>query len=220
MRYCSHCKVKIANDIEYCPLCDMGTEKTDEVFALDYPYVKSRFSRGLLLRLITFLALVFVIVSFTVDHLVPTGSPWVFIAAAAILYLWISAINVLRYTPNPASIILCQLISVSGLTYVIDYFTGYYRWSVNYVIPFLIMGAAIAITLMIAIRPMRNRAYTIYQLVIAVLGVLSVLLWIFGWSDIEWPVVTAAFVSAVCFAAVLVFSYRRTQSELKKRFHI
>lgn len=220
MRYCSHCGVKLANDIEACPLCDMATEKRGDDFKLDYPYIKSRFTRGLLLKLITFTALVFMAAGFMIDHLIPTGSPWALITAAAIVYLWASAINILRFTPNPASIILCQLICVGGLTFAIDFLTGYYRWSVNYVIPFLIIGAAVAMTLMIVIRPMKYRAITIYQLVIAVLGVMSVFLWIFGWSEVEWPVVTAAWIAMLCFVTMLVFSWRRTRNELKKRFHL
>lgn len=220
MRLCRNCGAKLANDIENCPLCDMQTVKTDGKFDDEYPYIKSRFTRGLLLRLITFIAAVFIGVSILTDHLVPTGSPWALIVIAAIVYGWISAMNVLRYTPNPASIVLCQLFCASGLLFIIDYMCGWYRWSVNYVIPFLIMGAAVAITLMIVIRPMKYRAYTIYQLVIAVLGVLSVCLWIFGYSEIEWPVVVSAFVSLLCFATILVFAHRRTKNELEKRFHV
>lgn len=220
MRLCRHCGVKLSNDIKRCPLCDMETEVTDDRFALDYPYIKSRFTRGLLIKLITFSAVVFAGASILVDHLVPTGSPWAFMTIVAIVYLWISAMNVLRYTPNPASIMLCQLFCVSGLLFVIDYLTGYYRWSVNFVIPFLVMAAALVTSLMILIKPLKYRAYVIYLLVIAVLGVLSVLLWIFGWSEVEWPVVTSAWVSAVCFFVVLVFSHRRTKNELHKRFHV
>ena len=220
MRFCAHCGVKLANDNPKCPLCDMDTEKIDDEFSLDYPYIKSRFTRGLLIRLISFMAVVFASASFMIDHLVPTGSPWALITIAAIVYVWISAMNLLRHTPNPASIALCQLFCIGGLVFFIDFFTGFYRWSVNFVIHFLIIGSAIATTLMIAIRPMKYRAFTIYQFVIAALGVLSVLLWVFGWSEIEWPVVTAAGVSILCFLAMLVFSYRRTQHELKKRFHV
>ncbi len=220
MRFCRHCGVKLANDIERCPLCDMVTERTDDAFENDYPYIKSRFTRDLLLRLITFIAIAVAGASLLVDHLVPTGSPWAIITVVAIIYLWISAMNILRFTPNPASIMLCQLWCISGLLFVIDYLTGYYRWSVNYVIPFLIMGAVAAMALMILIRPMKYRAYIIYLLVMAVLGGLSVLLWIFGYSDTEWPVVTSAFVSAVCFFAVTFFLRRRTRNELEKRFHV
>lgn len=198
----------------------MDTVKLDDNFSEGYPYIKSGFTRGLLLKLITFIAAVFLGVSLLVDHLVPTGSPWAFITAAAIIYAWVSAINVLRYTPNPASIILCQLFAVSGFVLFIDILTGFYRWSVNYVIPFLIMGAALATSLMIVIKPVKFRACVIYQLVIAVIGLLGVLLWIFGYSDVEWPVVSAACLSILCFVSTVVFSRRRTHNELKKRFHV
>lgn len=220
MRFCAHCGVKLANDNPKCPLCDMDTEKISDDFSLDYPYIKSRFTRGLLIRMISFMAVVFCATSFLIDHLVPTGSPWAFITIVVIVYVWISAMNLLRHTPNPASITLFQLFGIGGLVFFVDLFTGFYRWSINFVIPFLIIAAAIATTLMIAIRPMKYRAFTIYQLVIAALGVLSVFLWVFGYSEIEWPVVTAAGVSTLCFATMLVFSYRRTRHELKKRFHV
>lgn len=220
MRYCGHCNVKLRNDLERCPLCDMETEKTDDCFEADYPYVRSRFGRMLLIKLISFCVIVFIGASLLVDHLVPTQSPWAAITVAALIYAWASAFNVLRRIPNPASVIMCQLIAASALCFVIDYLTGYHKWSVNFVIPFLIVAAALATSLMIAIKPMRYRENTLYQLIIAVLGVLSVLLWVFGYSDIEWPVVTAAFVSILCFFTVLVFSRRRAGTELKKRFHV
>lgn len=220
MRYCSHCRAKIENDIERCPICDMETAKLDDSFEISYPYVKSSFTKGLLIKLITFTAVVILGISFLVHHLVPTGNKWAFITAAAVIYAWVSAINVLRYTPNPASIVLCQLFSVSGLAFSIDWLTGYFKWSVNYVIPFLIMAAAVTTTLMIVIHPVKYRAYTVYQLIIAVMGLLAVILWIFGFSEVEWPATAAAFTSALCFFAVLFFYRRKTENELKKRFHV
>ncbi|MBE6611447.1 MAG: hypothetical protein E7632_03040 [Ruminococcaceae bacterium] len=220
MRYCRHCKVNFSNDIPYCPLCDMKTDLLDDAFDEDYPYVKSRFSRGLLLRMITFFAIVFTAASLLINHLVPTGNPWAFITAAAIVYVWLSAIGILKSTPNPASIMMGQLFTVSGFVVLLDYLTGWHHWSVTYVIPALIIAEALALLLMILIRPQRFRAYTIYQLFIAILGVLSLFLWIFGVSDVEWPVVTAASVSIICFFAMLMFSHRKTSHELTKRFHV
>lgn len=211
--------MKLENDLEFCPLCDMETVRIDDNFAVDYPYIKNRFSRGLLIKTITFLAVVIAALSFLVNHLIPTESPWVWITAAAIVYVWINMMNIIKNTRNPGSIMLCQLLTVSGFAFIIDYFNGWHRWSVNYVIPFLIIIAAVAIVLFIAIRPIKYRAYTIYQLVIAVLGTLAVLLWIFGYSEIEWPVVAAATTSLLCFAIMLVFESRYTRNELRKRFH-
>ncbi len=220
MRYCRHCRVTLRGDLPTCPLCDMEAEKIGDDFDEDYPYVKSRFSRALLLKLISFIAVVFVATGLLINHLVPTDNPWAFITAGAIIYVWLSAISVLRSAPNPASMLLMQLFCVSGLTVLIDWLTGWYHWSITWVIPGLIVAAALAIMLMILISPYRFRAYTIYQLVIAVLGVLSFFLWVFGVSDVEWPIVTAACVSILCFIAMLVFSHRRTRVELAKRFHV
>ncbi len=220
MRYCRNCKVKLTNDLEYCPLCDMETDLTDDNFEDDYPYVKSRFSRRFLLKMITFSSFLLLATSLLVDHLVPTGNPWAFITVGAILYAWITAMGVLKSTPNPASIMLSQVFTVSGLTVLIDFLTGWYRWSFNYVIPSLIIAAAIAITLMMVIKPHKYRAYTIYQLIIAILGVVSLLLWVFDFSQIEWMVIASSGVSLLCFITMLVFSNRKTRNELVKRFHI
>ena len=220
MRYCRHCRVKLANDIESCPLCDMETDRTDDAFDEDYPHVRSGFTRGMLLKMLTFIAVVFIAASLLINHLVPTESPWAIITAAAIVYVWVNALNSLKAAPNPASILLVQLFTVSGFTVLIDWFTGWYHWSITWVIPGLIVIAALVLLLMIVIKPRRYRAYTIYQLVIAVLGVLSVFLWVFGVSDVEWPVMTAAGVSLLSFVTMLVFSHRRTGHELKKRFHV
>ena len=198
----------------------MDTEKLDGDFSLDYPYIKKRISRGMLIRMIGYIAVVLAGACLLIDHLIPTGSPWAFMSVAAIAYVLASLVNILRYTPNPASIVLWQLFGISGLVFFIDYLIGFHRWSLNYIIPFLIIAAALSTTLMIAIRPSRYRSNTIYQLGIAIIGVFSVLLWVFGWSDVEWPAVTASWVSALCFLTMLVFSSRRTGHELKKRFHV
>ncbi|MBQ8509247.1 MAG: hypothetical protein IJ493_04995 [Clostridia bacterium] len=219
MNYCRHCGVKLSNDLPYCPLCDMETVKLDDHYDLDYPYIKSRFSRGLMIRIVTFLAVVFAAVSLLINHLVPTDNPWAFITAAAIVYVWFNLLNIIRNTRNPGMLLLCQLLSVSGLLFLIDYLTGWHRWSVNYAIPGLVVAAAVAIVLMIVIKPVKYRAYTIYLLVNAVLGVLSVLLWISGAATVEWPVVTACGTALLCFLAMLVFADRRTRNELHKRFH-
>ncbi len=220
MKQCRHCGIKIASDLPRCPLCDMETAALDADFAADYPYVKSRFTRSLTVRLVTFLAIVVAGLSFFINHLVPSDSPWVYITAVAIVYVWISMINLVSNLRNPGSVILCQLLSASGLLFGIDFLTGWHKWSVNYVIPFLIIGAALGIVLCMLIRPLKFRAYTIYQLMIAVLGVLSLLLWFFGAADVEWPVEAAAIFSLLCFLSMLVFADRRTRNELHKRFHI
>lgn len=220
MRFCSHCNVKIENDIDKCPLCDMDTVKTDDDFEVAYPYIKNSITRGAVLKLISFILLAFVVASLLINHLVPTENSWAFITVAAIIYAWISVINVLRSATNPASIVLCQLFCGGGLIFLIDFLSGWNRWSVNYVIPFMIIVAALAITLMIVIGSVKFRAYTIYLLAVVASGLFVVILWLCGCSTVEWPSVTSAFMCGLCFITILVFSWRKTKNELEKRFHV
>lgn len=50
MRVCRNCGVRLENDLEYCPLCDMETEVVDDDFEEDYPYVRTGFSRRMFVK--------------------------------------------------------------------------------------------------------------------------------------------------------------------------
>jgi len=220
MRICRHCGAKLNGNLPYCPLCDMETEKLDDSFEEDYPYIPNHFSRRQLIKIATFSVLSVIAVSLLVNHLVPTNTPWAFITVAALVYVWLNLLNITQSTHNPGSVILCQLVTVSGLTLLLDLKLGWYRWSVNFVIPGLIMAAALAISLFIWIRPVRYRSFTIYQFVIAVIGILALILWFSGLSEVEWTAEAAAMVSLLCFLTITVFSWKCTRNELRKRFHL
>lgn len=221
MRYCRYCGVKLVNNQRYCPLCDMETVEADGGSAEDYPYVKPRLTRRMFIKSITFSVIVAVVLIFLIDHLLPYNTGvWYLLATVGLIYGWLSFVTVMKNLRDPGAIVFSQLILASLCTAAVDKLCGWYRWSVNYVIPGLVAAAAIAIVLCISIRPDKFRTYTIYQIVIAFIGLVPVGLWAVGFSEIEWTAVAAAAVALLCFAVILVFSHRHTRSELKKRFHV
>lgn len=198
----------------------METVETDGAFDMDYPYIKPRLTKRLFIKSTTFTVLVAIILSFLIDHLLPSSGIWYLLVSVGLLYGWFSFITVMKNLSDPGAIVFSQLILISLCTSAIDRICGWYRWSVNYVIPGLIAAAAIAIILCISIRPDKFRTYTIYQMVIALTGFVPVVFWLCGLSEIEWTAVAAATAAIFCFAWILVFSHRHTKSELKKRFHV
>ena len=219
MRKCRHCGVKLQNDIEHCPLCDMQTEVTDSEFSEDYPYISRRPDRRMITRLITFCAVVLVGTVFLVDHLVPTGNPWGVIAAAGIVYVWVNCVNLLRHSPGVVSVILCQFIFGGALGLVVDHCTGFYGWSVDYVIPFLGAATSVVITVLIMVKPCKYRGYILYQFLCAILCAAALIL---RWTEtvsFAWTFEVAAFVCVISFLTVAVLSKRRTGTEFRKRFH-
>ena len=202
MRYCRYCGVKLVNNQRYCPLCDMETVEADGGSAEDYPYIKPRLTRRMFIKSITFSVIVAVVLIFLIDHLLPYNpGVWYLLATVGLIYGWLSFVTVMKNLRDPGAIVFSQLILASLCTAAVDKLCGWYRWSVNYVIPGLVAAAAIAI-------------------VIAFIGLVPVGLWAVGFSEIEWTAVAAAAVALLCFAVILVFSHRHTRSELKKRFHV
>lgn len=221
MRYCRYCGVKLVNDQRYCPLCDMETVESDGGSAEDYPYIKPRLTRRMFIKSITFSVIVAVVLIFIIDHLMPQKTDgWYLFATVGLIYGWLTFVIVMKNLRNPGGIVFSQLILASLLTAAVDKLCGWSRWSVNYVIPGLVAAAAISVVLCISIRPDKFRTYTIYQIVIAFIGLIPVIFWAVGFSEIEWTAVAAALVALLCFAVILVFSHRHTRSELKKRFHV
>ena len=220
MRYCKYCGVKIADDQPYCPLCDMETVGAEGRSDQDYPYIKPRLTRRIFIKSLTFAVIVAVALLFLIDHLIPYTGSWYLLATCGLVYGWLSFIMVMKNLRDPGGIVMSQLVLASILVVFIDKLCGWLRWSVNYVIPGLVAASAIAIVLCITIRPDKFRTYTIYQMVIALFGLIPVALWAVGPSEIEWTAVASASVALICFAGILVFSHRHTRSELRKRFHV
>lgn len=220
MRYCKNCGVTLANDLSYCPLCDMETVDHGGVCDEDYPYIKPRVTKGMFIKSVTFSVIVAVALSFLIEHLLPESGVWYLLVTVGLIYGWLTFITVMKNLRDPGGIVFSQLILASAACAAIDRLCGWLRWSVNFVIPGLVAAAAVAIVLCISIRPDKFRTYTIYQMVIAAAGIVPVALWLSGLSEIEWTAMAAAAVAILSFAVILVFSRRHTTSELRKRFHV
>lgn len=210
----------LANDLSYCPLCDMETVDHGGVCDEDYPYIKPRVTKGMFIKSVTFSVIVAVALSFLIEHLLPESGVWYLLVTVGLIYGWLTFITVMKNLRDPGGIVFSQLILASAACAAIDKLCGWLRWSVNFVIPGLVAAAAVAIVLCISIRPDKFRTYTIYQMVIAIAGIVPVALWLSGLSEIEWTAMAAAAVAILSFAVILVFSRRHTTSELRKRFHV
>ena len=115
--------------------------------------------------------------------------------------------------------IFVQLLAVSALGYLIDLSTGNHGWMIDYVIPGLLIAAQGVMTVIMIVRPALFRDFILYELEIAVLGIGSVLLTVFGVTEVWWPYCVVSVYSALLLAGTFIFADRRTRQELVKRFH-
>ncbi len=219
MMYCNKCRLSVENRISRCPLCAEPLQQKDDVFVEEYPRQHSLRRYMLAIKIILF-AVVFVVTGLLLLNQL-TGFQWLWALAAicCTVYLGISAILAIRSARNIGLLTLIQTMGISLLTFVIDYSFGHYGWSVNYVIPLLLVLSTLLLTVLIILRPIGLRDFVVYQLVIAAMGLLPVVFVLCGWVTVVWPSAACSFCSAMVFVGMFLFASRKTRHEIRKRFH-
>lgn len=220
MTFCKRCGVHLRGNQEICVLCGSRTESLDDGSESEREYPVVRYSNKLryAVRLIALISVVAVAVSLYIDYHFQSDTFWSLIVLATAIYGWTAFLSRKTYK-NIGLMILIQLIAVSVVGYVIDFSTGNHGWMINYVIPFMLIAAQGIITAILIARPLLFRDVILYQLQIAVVGILSVLFLLFGVATVLWPYIAACVYSAVIFLGMFLFADRKTKQELRKRFH-
>lgn len=224
MKYCPSCKLQVVNDTALCPLC--GTSLTDgenTPCKNTYPVIAESFYKyNFLFRLFLFLSIVAATVCLMVDFFTAQGGhlSWSIIVLAGIAYVWVTTAFSFRGTGNFATKYAVQVLSVSLVLYIIDYYSGYGRWSVNYVIPFFLMLATFAITFLIIFKRVDRHEFLFCQLVIGAFGLVPLLFFPLRLIQVAWPAVASAAYSLLTLAGTVIFADRYVRHELNKRFHV
>ncbi|MDD2956350.1 MAG: DUF6320 domain-containing protein [Oscillospiraceae bacterium] len=219
MKTCKACGVTVENRLENCPLCERPLKEVTPDYERDYPGVRSHRRYRILFKAVVFLSLAVGAVSLFIDYISPSQMLWSYLVVAATLYLWVSVLFALRSSHNVGLMVLVQILGLSGLSVLVDYLTGNHHWAIDYVIPGMTVLGSLVITLTILVKPMHFRDYLLYQLVIALFGLLCLLLLWFDIPIVRWGYYASGFYSAFTVLGMFLFADRKTKHELKKRFH-
>ena len=211
--------MKVENDISECPLCDTPLSKVDDSFNNDYPKVKNSYIIELIDNALTFIVATVAIVAFVVDHYVSSNVFWAPIAILGTFYISFSVKYFLKKGKNYAPYILFQVILVSAVTALADYSFGHKGWSVDYVIPFLIICGSLLIIIISLIRPNYYKEYVTYILINAIMGFIPLIFILRDITHVYWTSWVCVLYSAAAVLGMVVFARRRLNTELKKRLH-
>jgi len=170
-------------------------------------------------RIFMFLSIVGGIAAVVTNYLAYDGVLWSVLAVASILYLWAGIAHSIRHHVNVASKILVQVLCASVLVVLVDLVLGYDGWSVNYLVPLLFGLANIAVLILLTINRLDWRNYLMYQLGIALLGFVPIILYLCGAVDRPLITMIATVISSLTLIGTMIFGERKVESELKRRFH-
>ena len=219
MKYCSKCQMKVQNQLNNCPLCGQSLESVEFEIERDYPEQFAKKRRFSIRKSIIFLAMMIISFSFISGIFQDFQWNWVLIITASTLYVTISAILGSRVKRNIGPNILTQVIGISALSIIIDYFLGYSGWSLDIIFPLDLMAGTTIITVMILLNPKRFTDLVIYQLMFGLMGIVILAMIYFQVILFRQIAIIGSYYTIITCVGLFFFADRQMIHELKKKFH-
>ncbi len=219
MQRCEICKIDVRGDKNCCPLCHGPL--TGEASESVYPVLgRSKLSRVTISRIVSLIAISFIIVMGTLAYHTNFRHPWFILAIASALVLWIDILLNVYYQHNALKLISVQTYIGIALTLVVDILSGYRGWSVTWVIPFAFLGLAV-VTLAIG-RGLRMRLteYLVYLVVDAAFSLVQIVFLCLRMEIFRLPLLLSMGILVAGTLALLAFRQRALRISMEKVFHV
>lgn len=222
MSFCNKCKVEVIGNRQLCPLCQAELKgKAAEAQPDIFPYVPTLYRKhNLFFRILMLLSVATVVICFTINALIPYTGWWSWTVAGGIVSFWVSLLFAVRKRHNVPKAVLYQTVLLSALAAGWDYFTGWHGWALDFVIPFVCVGALIALAATAKIIQLSAPQAAIYFTIAAVFGIVPLVFLMKGLVAIRLPSLICVAASAITLAALLIFQLENVGSALKRRLHM
>jgi len=229
MRFCEKCGVNVADDSIHCPLCQRrlihknNSEKVEKASGENsiFPIIPTLYSKySLFIRIIIFFSIVACVVSITLDLLIPTKIHWSVFVVMGIACMWLSLAIAYKKMHNIPKIILHQVLFSAGIVLLWDYFTGWHNWSVDYVIPFLFIGANIVLIIVAWILNLNITDFIFYFFINMIFGIVPIMFICTGILNVLYPSLASVGLNVIALSGLFLFQGKRIKSEIISRFHV
>lgn len=222
MKHCKKCNVDIAGDRKICPLCHSETigefsKQRDEVFPLVPTIYKNhnKFFRTLL-----FLSIAVVVIAFAVNILIIDTGWWSLSVLGGVACLWIILYFSLKKRRNIPKTLLYQLVLISVFCVLWDFSTGWKGWSIDFVIPILIMSVILSLAVLSKVLSWEIDEIILYFCIVGILGIVPIIFYLVGALRVPYPSIICVACSVITLAAILIFRGENIINELKRRFYM
>ncbi len=223
MKKCSNCGVSVYSTNTKCPLCQRYLSNSDTTIEKPwYPYYSSTETRQpnrLLSRLIAFICIAVMSICAFTNFFVATDTAWSLYVITCVLYGWLLIRHTFLSKVHLGQKIIIQVLGLTGMLLTLNMLEGGNRWSVNYVFPFLIIGATFLITVIVVIKKMLWKEFVGFIIALILLGFLPLLLYLIGISQVLWAAATSELYAFLTFSGMIIFSDKGFKNEMLRRFH-
>ena len=222
MAYCNNCRLKIKTNRNICPLCLKELNNNDnmiineEYHSYEWFYKMQKKINAQKIVLLSSLAAIIVLIIVNIS----TNSKynWAVISVISILCSYFTYVCFTADTLYLRQKLLIEFFILMPLVIVVDMCTGFYKWSFNYVIPFLTLGLNIAMFLIAVIDRKYFNEYVSYIMSASFISIIMIILPLFHF--VLWSSLSALGGGIIIILAMLILFRIDFISSIIKIFHI
>lgn len=204
----------------YRILKKLGAET--KIIKTEYPEnAKPNYEGKTFLKGVSFACIAAAILVLIVNELFLPDHHWTMLISAGILSMWIALVVGYLKRNNLMKNAMWQLIVVTVGAILWDLCTGWYKWSVHFVLPCLSMVIQLSMLIISKIQSHSAREYMIYYVMATLYGsIFPLALIALKVITFRPPAMICVGVSVLFFAALVIFKGREFREEIYKKLHV
>ncbi len=222
MKECINCHVHLRDFQKECPFCHEKFSVKGEAPAYPaYDYKKLSVRQRIFPRIVAFLAIFLSAVSVFINILTwgKYTHLWSIFVVGGAMYLWLTIGNTIFSKMHGGGKIILQTIGLSALAVLIDVFSGFHRWSVNIVVPFIAIAHTLLMTIIVFSKKMLWNAYIGYTITMLFLCFLPIVLFVCRVATSFWACALSGLYALLTVAAMFIFARKDLKDQFVSRFH-
>lgn len=221
MKTCRSCGMGVYGGHETCPLCDLpltGGVAESKLYPVYNHPVREKKKKQKVCAIVTISVLSLCVFLNIVTY---GAAPfvWSLIVAAPFLYTWLLVRNTILSKQSGGAKALLHLVGMAAMFLVFDITTGFYGWSVNFLIPFIVLVTTIVLTAAMSQSESKWEKHIGYTITLICMGFIPILLFAFGISTVLWTGLVCGGYSMLTVLC-LYFKNALFKSELTWRFYV
>ena len=220
MSKCKRCQVTIASEINICPLChnEIIVDNTHNIF----PKIESNFKLyNLIIRILFFLSLLAIVFTLFLNYIISGFISWALFVILGIISFWLTFKVAISERKKIYKSLFIEVIVIIIASIMWDYSTGWYLWSITFVMPFI---CSIYTVLFIINRILEKnnikRDYVMLSYFNSLIGMIPLYFLVNNIVNIKWPSIISVLISLFSLLFLMIFNRKSLKNELERRFHI
>lgn len=219
MKKCTKCNVNLDIISNKCPLCNSEIKNVKD-FESSYPKIKNMVSKSLFRKVLFFLTCIISIVVLILNYFLTPSVKWSFFVVLQIYASYYIFYNILSGRKKVIKLLFVLNLFVSGLSVFWDIYTGFYGWSVNYVIPSLCITYGIFMLILRLVNYYAFRENSSYIYLNICLEFVPLIMVFFDKANLNILVYLSSFFGLLHLLILLIFDGSSFKDDIVKKLHI